>query len=338
MSLSQRAAFCRRLGTGFRAGLDVVRLCQSEARVGSARHRQVMSDVSSDVANGESLAKAMRNQGRYFSPLLVQMVHVGESTGRLERTLLALADHYEERAKLRKIFLTGIAWPVTQLVAALTIIGLAILLQGLLAGPSGPAMDASGLGLSGVSGFITYCVSIAAIAAVLTALALAIRANFLSIHRLIPLCYRIPVAGPALQTITLSRVCWTLALTLDAGLDAIRSVKLALLSAGNAYYRDAIPTAEAAIRAGQSLHESLAATGVFPRDFLEGLEVAEMSGTDAESLDRMAQGYEGRAKFALSVLIGVSTFVIWAAVAILIIFFIIRLFMNYVNTINSFAS
>ena len=67
------------------------------------------------------MARAMLDSGKYFPPLLVQMVHVGESSGRLDRTLLELAEHYDHRISTRNEFLRGIAWPVIELLMAVFI-------------------------------------------------------------------------------------------------------------------------------------------------------------------------------------------------------------------------
>ena len=118
MSLKLAAAFCRRIGIGFRAGVGIVKLLESEQKFGNTRHRELMGEVAAKVSDGTPLAKAMIEQGKYFPPMLIQMVHIGEATGRLERTLLELADHYDHRLQMRRDFLSAITWPLIQLVAA----------------------------------------------------------------------------------------------------------------------------------------------------------------------------------------------------------------------------
>ena len=52
---------------------------------------------------------------RLFPPMLVQMVAVGEQTGKLDEVLHRLADHYEHLASMRRMFWIGIAWPLFEL-------------------------------------------------------------------------------------------------------------------------------------------------------------------------------------------------------------------------------
>lgn len=327
MGLAASTEFCRRFGTAFRAGVDIVTLCRAEAKHGKDRRQAVMAKVAEHVASGHSLAEAMQQaDANYFPRLLLSMVRLGEQTGRLERTLLQLADHYQHRLSTRRLFLMSIAWPVLQLVAAIFVIGLLIWLLGVLT-PSGGGqlMDITGLGLRGTSGVVIYFTFVGMFFGMIGLFLLALRNNWFNIHAVVPLAYLIPKFGPAIQTITLARFCWTLAMSLDAGLDPMRSVELALDSTDSDYYRSEAKTAKKAIENGKTLGEALAATEIFPRDFLNALEVAELSGTDAESLQSLAQNYDERAKIAVRTLAGILTGVIWVSVIVILVFMILQM-------------
>lgn len=327
MGLAAAMEFSRRIGTAFRAGVDIVSLCRAESRHGNSRHQRVMAEVADAVAGGSSLADAMQQAGpKYFPRLLLSMVHVGEQTGRLEQTLLQMAEHYQSQLSIRRMFLLGIAWPAVQLTAAILVIGLLIWIIGTLRPAGGGELfDATGFGLRGTSGVVIYFGWVALIFGGLALFLVAIRNNWFNLHAAIPLSYLIPKVGPAIQTITLARFCWTLSLALDAGLDPMRSVDLAMDSTGSDYYRSESKTAALAIREGKTLGEALARTGLFPNDFLNSLEVAEISGTDAESLASLAVQYEERAKVAVRTLAGLATVAVWLLVAITLVTLILRM-------------
>ncbi len=189
IGLSAIAGLSRRLGTGLHAGVGVLKLVDTEASYGSTKHKWRMSQVGKALRNGEPFAKALAAAQGYFPTLFIQMVHVGETSGRLERTLLMLAEHYEHRIKMRRLLLTGLAWPMIQLIGAIMVIGLVIWIQGVLAGPSGPSFDASGVGLSGTSGLVIYFGVVFSVAAIVIAAIVAVRENFMNVHRLIPYSY-----------------------------------------------------------------------------------------------------------------------------------------------------
>src|SRR5207302_192764 len=110
-----------------------------------------------------------------------------------------------------------------------------------------------------------------------------------------------------LVSLALSRLTWSLALALDSGMDAHRSAVLAIRSAQNPYYESSLPRVTAGIRANRQFHESFADGGVFPADFIQQLEVAEMAGATTEALLRLAKEYEERARASMRVLTAIAT-------------------------------
>ncbi|MEM6365410.1 MAG: type II secretion system F family protein [Planctomycetota bacterium] len=329
MTLVAARDFCRRFGVGLRAGADLLMLLNAETKHGSTRHQNAMHGLVSGARQGQPLADIMREQNRYFPPLLMTMTRVGEATGKLERTMLSLADHYAQQVTLRRNFQRVIAWPMLQLVAAIGIVSLLIWLMGVLTSSTGgPMTDMLGFGLRGTSGVLIFWSYLAAFAAVLAAVVWAFRNNIGGLQNIVPLLYRVPMIGPALQTITLSRFAWTLSLALEAGLDPISSIKLSLDATDNDYYRSGGPDSEVAIRQGSTLAGALLATHLFPDELITQVEIAEMSGTDAESIDRVAQDYDERAQAAMKTIAGVATGVIWISIVGFLIFLIMRLAMN----------
>ena len=326
MSLAAAGNFCRRFGIGVRTGADLVMLLDAESGHGPTRQREAMREVSRGVTRGEPLGESMRAQGRFFPPLLVSMTQIGETTGRLERTLLNLADHYEHQLQLRRSFLTSIAWPALQFVMAIGILSLLIWIMGALSPPTGGEMtDILGFGLRGFGGMLMFWGYLALFFGLIGGAVFAFRKNVAGVQNLIPLLYRVPVFGSAIQTITLARFAWTLALGLDAGLDPIRAISLALDSTDSDFYRGGKERMERSILGGSTLAGGLRATDLFPDDFLTRIEIAELSGTDAESMDHLAHEYDERAKLAMKTIAGIASALIWVSVVVVLVFLIFRM-------------
>ena len=328
MGLAAAAQFCRRTGTSFRAGIDIVTLCRSETKQGSDYHKKVMHQVADSVANGRTLADSMREAGpKYFPSLLLAMVRLGEETGRLERTLLEVGQSYQHRVESRRAFMKIIAFPTLQFIAAIFVIALLIWIMGFLPkmpGTNAP-FDVLGLGLYGNSGVVRYFLMVGLFAGIITTCYYAVRNNWLNFQALVPLMYQIPKIGDAIQTITLSRFIWTLAMSADAGLDPFRAIDLSLDSTDSEYYRSESDTAKEAIRNGATLEEALRKTDIFPDNFLAELEVAELSGTSAESLAHLARMYDEKAKMAMKVIGGFATGAIWLGLSGLLVFVILKM-------------
>jgi type II secretory pathway component PulF len=117
-------------------------------------------------------------------------------------------------------------------------------------------------------------------------------------------------------------------MALDAGVDAGRSIRLALQSTRNAYYTRHDAEVQGVIARGGQFHEALERTGAFSTDFLAALQNAELSGTESESLTRMSDEYQRQAQAATTTLTVISTIVIWALVIALLVFMIFYLVIN----------
>jgi type II secretory pathway component PulF len=143
------------------------------------------------------------------------------------------------------------------------------------------------------------------------------------------------VLGQALESLALSRLTWSLALSLDSGMDARRAVDLSIRAAHNPYYQSSLARVTGGIRANKQFHEAFREAGIFPQDFVDQLEAAELAGATTESLLRLAKEYEVRANTAMKVLTAIATVVVMLLVFGLIIFAIFWLFFNlYMKPIN----
>ncbi len=335
MKLSSAAKFCHRFGTGLKAGADLVRLLESEANHGAENERQAMRLLVQGAKKGEHLSSVMAANQAYYPPLLTAMTRVGEATGRLDRTLLTLGEHFQHQLTTRRMFISSITFPTLQLFGGIMVISLLIYLMGILTPAGGGEMaDVLGFGMRGGSGVLKFWAYIAVFLGTVGAAVWAFFNNVGGIQNLAPLIYKIPKIGPSIQTITISRFCWTMALSLDAGLDPIRSIRLSLDSTDSDYYRGMADDSEKAIRAGSTLAGALQATDLFPRDFITRVEISEHSGTDAESMDYLAKEYDERAKTAVKWLAGAATLLIRTFIILVFVFLIFRIASTYLGAIS----
>ena len=334
ISSKQLAAFCRRMATSLSAGVDIRRTTVREADMarGPAKHR--LKTVRDAVGRGESLASAIDATGEFFPSLFRQLVAVGEQSGHTAEVFKQLADHYEHQVALRRSFVRSITWPAIQLIVALGVVGLLIWVSGWLSS-QGNKTDLLGWGLVGTTGLLIYLFALALIASSIVLLVQAGRRGAFVWGPVQKFVLRIPKLGGAIRTLTLSRFAWILHLTLDAGMDIKRAVRLALTSSGNVLYASAADEVVSMISMGHSLTESLGAARCFPREFLETVQVGEESGRLVETLAHTSKQLDEDARGAMVVLTAVAGYLVWAIVATLIIVLIFRLFGNYVGQINN---
>lgn len=333
ISTSSLIRLSHRVGTAVRSGIDARRTWEMEERSATGSLRTAVSAIKNKVVAGGTVAEAMHEQNGFFPPMYVQMVAVGEQTGKLDEVLLRLAEHYEHQSSMKRMFWIGIAWPLLQLGAAVLVIGLIIWLTDMVRSMSNnDEADILGWGLSGVSGALIWFFFVGVLVGGIVIFAMALSRGLLGPGPVL-LAMRIPVLGKCLEAFALSRLTWSLALALESGMDAVRATELSLKSAQNPYYESSLPRVLAAVRANQEFHEAFAAGGVFPLDFLQQLESAEIAGATNEALLRLAKEYEDRARMAVKILTGVATAAVWLLFFGIMIYFIFTLAMKYVGGI-----
>ena len=97
--LKELARCCRSISLLFHAGLPLTEIMPLV--IEGAKNKVVieaLTQVQQDMLKGEGLSKPMA-KNPLFLPMMVQMVKVGEETGNLDTTILAVAENYEIEAK-----------------------------------------------------------------------------------------------------------------------------------------------------------------------------------------------------------------------------------------------
>lgn len=329
IGLKQLAVLSRRLSIGLGAGVDARRVFAREAEGTAGLYRKPFVQISEAINQGSSLKEALAKTGDYFPPLFREMAAVGEQTGQLPEVFRQLAEHYDHQLMLRRAFVAAITWPTIELLMAIGVIGLLIWIMGIIG-----KTDLLGFGLMGTSGLIKYLLYVSAVAALFYGLVVSIRRGVLWAQPIQRIILRLPKIGRCLQTLALSRLAWALHLTLESGMDLKNALRLAIDSTNNVRFTSQNERIWQSIRGGKEIHEALAATGEFPRDFLDAVEVGEDSGRLVESMQTLSKQYQEEARAAMTLLTVLGGVLVWCLVAGLIIMMIFRLAGFYLGTIN----
>ena len=116
--LSELGRTCRSISLLFRAGLPLTEIMPLVIQGSSNRMMsRALYDVQQDMLKGEGLSQPMA-KNPLFLPMMVQMVKVGEETGSLDTSLMAVAQNYEAEAEDKTKAMIGMIQPVMTLVIA----------------------------------------------------------------------------------------------------------------------------------------------------------------------------------------------------------------------------
>ena len=119
--LKELARCCRSISILFRAGLPLTEIMSLLTQGGGNRVLvKALSSVQQDMIKGEGLSQPMA-KNTIFLPMMVQMVKVGEETGKLDTTLMAVAQSYEAEAEDKIRSFTALIQPTMTLIIGLVI-------------------------------------------------------------------------------------------------------------------------------------------------------------------------------------------------------------------------
>jgi len=114
--LGELARCCRSMSLLFHSGLPLTEVMPLVIQgSGNTAIAKALSDVQQDMVKGEGLSRPMA-KNKLFLPMMVQMVRVGEETGNLDVTLLAVARSYEAEAEDKMRSLIALIPPAMTLI------------------------------------------------------------------------------------------------------------------------------------------------------------------------------------------------------------------------------
>ncbi len=328
-------SWCRTLRVSIAAGLDPLKIFRQQAKSGPRALRGVAQDILSHLERGESLEDALEPHRNRFPPLFLELVGVGERTGRLEDTFRELERYYETTLRVQRDFRSQMAYPVVQYVAAVLIVsGMTFVL-----GMFGSKMDPLGFGLTGSAGALTVL-----------GLGFGFAAGVLFLFKLSAESIRwrsvmegfgllVPVWGPALLNFALHRFSIALQMTSEAGLRAEQTLQYCFRATANSVFQRGEAAAVEVVKKGGEIHEGLAASRApFPEEFRDAIEVAEVSGQISEVAGRLSENYREEGVRRLKDAARFTSYSIYVGMCFVLIFLIFRIANSYIGAVNNAAN
>ncbi|MCH2200640.1 MAG: type II secretion system F family protein [Fuerstiella sp.] len=332
--------FCHALSHMLEAGVDIHKALATAVKTSSDRRLfYSVERVHDRVKAGHDLTSSFREFSLNYPPLFLDLLNVGEETGSLPEVLKALGEYYEARVTRIREFRSAIAWPVIQLFAAIIVIGLLIYILGLIGTPAGQTkVDLLGLGLQGTSGAIAWFVGTFGSLFGLWICWRLVSRSMNGSQFLDPFLLQVPAVGSCQRKFAIARFAWCFSLTQGAGMSIRPSLISSLNATTNGAFIAAIPYIWNEIHSGETLGDALRSSDLFPEEFLHFVDTAEQSGTVPESMKRMSDRFDDEAHRALQWLTVLAARAVWGMVAMMIIYFIFKIAMFYVNLLNGAVS
>jgi type IV pilus assembly protein PilC len=338
LPMSSLIELCRVLRHNLSAGLTLRNVFDQQAKRGPMAVRPIAERISKDLQAGESLEDALKKEAAYFPPLFMNLTVVGEQSGMLPEVFAELEKYFSLQQKLRRDFIAQITWPVVQFVAAIFVVAGLILIMGILPGNENATakdhkFDPIGLGTGPVAA-VRFLVGVAVLFALGVGGYLLLTRKLLRQGAVEGMLLRVPVIGPCLQALALTRFCLALRLMHETGMSMVDAVSYSLKATDNGAYRASSPKVEDSLREGDDLTTALSRAQLFPEEFQNIIATAEEGGRLTDVLKHQTEYYKEEARRRMIILTQASSWGVWVFVAILIIVAIFRIFFFYIQMIE----
>jgi type IV pilus assembly protein PilC len=277
--------FCFHLEQLAGAGVPVIEgLVDLRESIENQRFREVVSGLVESIEGGKNLSSALADYPEVFSKVFVSLVRSGEQTGKLPEVLKSLTESLkwedELSAQTKKLMLyPAFVGSIVLLVTLFLMIYLVPQMTGFIRN-MGQEIPLQTRILIGVSGFFVnfWWAILAAPFLALVGLKIAMKQNPGVAYALDHYKLKLPLVGPILRKIILSRFASSFAMMYASGitiLDAIRSCEEIM---GNKPLENALRIAGQQIAEGKNMTAAFADLALFPPLVIRMLRIGENTG------------------------------------------------------------
>ena len=308
VSSQDLAIATRQLATLIAAGIPLVEgLTALVDQIEQPRLKRIMGVVKQKVNEGSSLADALGEHPRVFTPLYVNMIRAGESSGALDVVLVRLADFTESQALLRNKIIGAMLYPAIMVVVGAAIVGILFVV---VIPKVTKIFEDMNVTLPWTTRLLIFLSGFARDYWYLILIALPLMAY--GVKRWVGTSrgrawwdrtqLKAPVFGDLVRMLAISRFAKTLSTLLASGVPIITAMDIVKNIVTNTLLSDVIDKAREAIREGESIAAPLKRSGQFPPLVYHMIAIGEKSGQLEEMLQNVAKSYESQVEMRITAL------------------------------------
>ncbi|MEW5820713.1 MAG: type II secretion system F family protein [Cyanobacteriota bacterium] len=285
--------FTQQLATLIDAGIPLVEaLFMLEQQTINIKLKDTLNKVRTDVLTGDSLSRSLARHPEIFSKLYINLIRAGEVSGELEKICHRLNMLLEAIQRLNSKLVAALTYPIIVVVAIVGVVTVLVVFvvpvfKGMYDG-AGQELPLPTIFVLAVSDFvISYWWLI-----ILVSGAIFLWFNWFRKGVGKPLvdeyALRIPLIGPVVRAVYVSRFVRTLGTVFGAGVSITESLATAAGTVDNYVLQNSFAKASESLRAGGSLSKPLEKSGAFPLMVVRMIAVGEETGNLETMLEKSA--------------------------------------------------
>lgn len=292
--------FTRQLATLIDAGLPLLRgLRVLEKQERNATLKSIIGDLALAIEGGSTFSEALAQHPKVFNRLFVNMVKAGELGGVLEVVLTRLAEFMEKAQKIKGKVKAAMFYPVAVMIVAVVIVYILMVFvipkfeevfAGLLDGQKMPAFTLFVLAIS--RAIKNHVIATAAVVAGFVILFVVFKRTKFGRHLLDKFKLKMPVLGPVISKVAISRFTRTLGTLVSSGVPILQALTIVKETAGNVIIGNAVGAVHESVKEGETITAPLESSAVFPPMVISMVDVGEQTGALPEMLLKIADNYD----------------------------------------------
>ncbi len=306
ISSSELSLITRQMSTLLSAGFPLVKTVGTlVSQTKSKAMQKVLSRIKDAIEEGSTFANALALYPNIFSPIFVNMVSAGESSGTLEIVLERLADFNEKREESKKKIQASLAYPI--LMSMIGFCVLIVLLTYVIPGIVNIFSDMNHtlplptqILISVSSFFKSYWPAIILGPFLLTGLFLFIQTTKRGAYFIDQLLISLPIVGTLLKKMVAARFTRTLGSLLENGVPMLTALNITKTITGNKVIEQLVCDACESVEQGGELSDILTRSDSFPSLASQMIKIGETSGEIEKMLEKTADLFERDVQTAIT--------------------------------------
>ena len=292
--------------------------------------KSILSGIRKKVHGGSSFADALAEHPKVFSKLYVNMIRAGEAGGILGETLSRLAMFMEKSVELKNSIRSAMVYPAILTfvggTAVITLITFVIPQFSKLFEEMGAALPLPTQIMLGISSAIInyWPALILGILGFISALTFYIGTNKGRL-RWDEILLKLPLFGPLIRKIEVSRFSLTMATLLKSGVPILQAMGIVQSIMINRVIADSVTNLKQALKRGKGLSGPLEEAGIFPPMAVHMITVGETSGSLDEMLTKVSKTYDKEVEQSIKQLISLIEPMMILIMALIIGFIVISM-------------
>ena len=338
--------FTRQLATLVDAGLPLLRgLRVLEKQERNPTLKRIVGELALSIEGGSTFSEGLAQHPKVFNRLYVNMVKAGELGGVLEVVLSRLSEFMEKAEKIKGKVVAAMFYPIAVMVVAVAIMGVLMIwvvpkfkeiFQDMLGGKPLPGFTRFVLGIS--DAIAKHFVITAGIAVVCIIALVAFVRTRLGRRVFDRLKLTMPVMGPVVSKVAISRFCRTLGTLVSSGVPILQALTIVKETSGNVIVGNAVASVHESVKEGETITAPLEASKVFPPMVISMVDVGEQTGALPEMLMRIADNYDEEVDNAVAAMTSLLEPIMIVFLAVIVGSIVIALFLPLIALMDGLSS